>query len=146
MRHVQTLADAAGRELDAGDIWACFERRYLPKPDDRFVLVDYETRGTVGQRVFAGHVAVDGEARAVAGRGNGLISGVVAALDEAGGPALEVADYHEHAIGHGTDAQAAAYVECRTADGRTVFGAGIDPDVGTASVRALLSAANNACT
>ena len=48
----------------------------------------------------------------------------------------------EHAIGHGSDAQAAAYLECRTADGRTVFGAGIDADVATASVRAVLSAAN----
>ena len=58
------------------------------------------------------------------------------------GVALDVADYNEHAIGHGADAQAAAYLECRTPDGRTVFGIGIDADVATASVRAVLSAAN----
>jgi 2-isopropylmalate synthase len=55
-----------------------------------------------------------------------------------------VVDYSEHAIGHGADAQAAAYVECRTVDGRTVFGVGIDADIATASVRAVLSAANRA--
>ena len=44
-------------------------------------------------------------------------------------------------LGHGSDAQAAAYVECRAADGRTCFGVGIDADVATASVKALLSAA-----
>jgi len=57
---------------------------------------------------------------------------------------LEVVDYVEHAIGHGSDVQAAAYVECRTTDGETVWGVGIDEDVATASVRAVLSAANRA--
>ncbi len=70
------------------------------------------------------------------------MSSVIAALSEAGGPDLDIADYSEHAIGHGSNARAAAYVECRTADGRSVFGAGIDEDVATASVRAILSAAN----
>jgi 2-isopropylmalate synthase len=37
---------------------------------------------------------------------------------------------------------AAAYVECRTPDGRTIFGVGTDSDVATASVKAVLSAAN----
>lgn len=140
---VQKLADHIGRELDAADIWQCFENGYLPRPTDRFVLVDYEETGPAGQRLFVGRIAVDGELRSLSGRGNGLVSRVVAALEEAGGPLVDVADYQEHAIGHGVSAQAAAYVECRTADGRTVFGAGIDPDVATASVRALLSAANN---
>lgn len=67
---------------------------------------------------------------------------MIAALAESGGPGLDVVDYSEHAIGAGADAQAAAYVECRTDDGRTVFGVGLDADIATASVRAVLSAAN----
>ncbi|MFT0879401.1 2-isopropylmalate synthase [Rhodopseudomonas sp. G2_2311] len=142
--HVQKLADDLGRELNTSDIWQCFAGCYLQRPTDRFVLVDYEETGPVGRRTFVGHIAIDGEVRSLSGRGNGLISGVVAALQDAGGPVLDVADYQEHAIGSGASAQAAAYVECRTSDGRTVFGTGIDPDVATASVRALLHAANNA--
>lgn len=142
--HVQKLADDLGRELNTSDIWQCFAGCYLPRPTDRFVLVDYKETGPVGQRTFIGRIAIDGEVRSLSGRGNGLISGVVAALQAAGGPALDVADYQEHATGSGATAQAAAYVECRTSDGRTVFGTGIDPDVATASVRALLHAANNA--
>lgn len=142
-KHVQKLADDLGRELNAADIWQCFEANYLPRSTDRFVLVDYEETGPVGQRRFVGRIAIDGEVRSLSGRGNGLISGVVVTLQEGGGPTIDVADYQEHAIGHGANAQAAAYVECRTPDGRTIFGAGIDPDVATASVRALLSAANN---
>ena len=141
-RHVQALADETSRELNAADIWGRFEQTYLPGERDRFALVDYEETGAAGQRVFVGRIAVDGETRSISGRGNGLISGVIDALAGTTGPALDVVDYSEHAIGHGADAQAAAYVECRAADGRTVFGVGIDADIATASVRAVLSAAN----
>ncbi len=141
-RHVQRMADETSRELNAADIWSLFETTYLARAEDRFRLLDYNESGSVGDRLFVGHVAVDGEERSISGRGNGLISGVIAALGESTGPALDVVDYSEHAIGHGADAQAAAYVECRTSDGRTVFGVGIDADIATASVRAVLSAAN----
>jgi 2-isopropylmalate synthase len=143
-RHVQALADETSRELNAADIWGAFEAAYLPSAGDRFELRDYDETGTAGDRVFVGRVAVDGEERSISGRGNGLISGVIAALAESTGPNLSVVDYVEHAIGHGADAQAAAYVECRTGEGRTVWGVGIDSDIATASVRAVLSAANRA--
>ena len=141
-RHVQALADETSRELNAADIWGAFERTYLPGDKDRFVLRDYDETGSSGDRLFVGRVAIDGEERSLSGRGNGLISGVIAALADSTGPSLDVIDYAEHAIGHGAGAQAAAYLECRTADGRTVWGVGIDTDIATASVRAVLSAAN----
>ncbi|MBW6532054.1 2-isopropylmalate synthase [Sphingomonas sp. RRHST34] len=143
-RHVQALADETSRELNAADIWGAFERAYLPGASDRFVLRDYDESGAAGERVFVGRIAIDGEERSLSGRGNGLISGVIAALHESTGPTLDVIDYAEHAIGHGAGAQAAAYLECRTPDGRTVWGVGIDSDIATASVRAVLSAANRA--
>ncbi|WP_109807455.1 2-isopropylmalate synthase [Sphingosinithalassobacter portus] len=143
-KDVQRLADETSRELNAADISKLFDQVYLPGEGDRFTLVDYEESGTVGQRLFVGRVAIDGEERSISGKGNGLISGVIAALADSTGPNLDVVDYSEHAIGAGSDAQAAAYVECRTDDGRTVFGVGIDADIATASVRAVLSAANRA--
>ena len=68
--------------------------------------------------------------------------GVLAGIRDGFGIELDVADYVEHAIGHGSDVQAAAYVECRSPDGGTVWGVGIDEDIATASVRAVISAAN----
>ena len=85
---------------------------------------------------------MNGVEQSVSGRGNGLISSVMGTLREAFGVTLEVVDYTEHALGQGTDARAAAYLECRAADGSTVWGCGIDEDIATASVRAVLSAAN----
>ncbi len=144
-RHVQELADSEGRELQASDIWDVFQRIYRLGTPQHFQLIDYEeTRSSTGDRIFAGKIEVEGEVRSVSGRGNGLISSVVATIADGFGLALEVQDYNEHALGLGTDVKAAAYVLCKTADGRTIWGVGIDEDVATASVRAVLSAANGA--
>ncbi len=145
-RHVQLTADELGRELNAADIWTCFKQAYYVKVDKRhFRLVDFEeNKGSDGTRLFAGTIEVDGKARSVSGRGKGLISSVAATLKESFGVELEVLDYSEHALGAGTDAQAAAYAQCALPDGEVVWGVGIDEDVATASVRAILSAANAA--
>ena len=144
-RHVQALADELGRELHADDIWTVFRNAYRLDEPQHFQLVDYEeAKAGDGTRVFAGKIAVDGKVQSVSGRGNGLISSVVATLRERFGIAIDVRDYTEHALTGGSDARAAAYVECVTGDGRVVWGVGIDEDVATASVRAILSAANAA--
>lgn len=141
--YVQALADASSRELHAADIAACFAQTYHLEGTQRITLDDYEeTKASNGDRIFTGKINVDGTARSVSGRGNGLISSVLAGLKEACGVDLDVVDYTEHAIGQGSNVQAAAYVECRDAQGRTVWGVGVDEDVATASVRAVLSAAN----
>ncbi|WP_164116999.1 2-isopropylmalate synthase [Sphingorhabdus sp. Alg239-R122] len=141
-RAVQELADKTSQELSSEDIWQEFERQYLKRTNRRVELLDYtETKSGI-ERIFAGKIRIDGEVHSVSGRGNGLMSSVVNALADAGAPALDIMNYSEHAIGQGSDVKAAAYVECRAADGKSVFGAAIDPDVASASVRAILSAAN----
>ncbi|MGV3769183.1 MAG: 2-isopropylmalate synthase [Sphingobium phenoxybenzoativorans] len=141
-RVVQELADSTSRELGAADIWDAFGKHYRVSGDQPYTLVDYHETGPAGDRVFVGKIGFEGGERSISGRGNGLISGVLAALRDELGIDLEVADYSEHAIGVGTDVNAAAYVECRTPDGVTIFGVGMDCDVATASVQAVLSAAN----
>jgi 2-isopropylmalate synthase len=145
-KHVQRLADELGRELNAADIWDTFRKAYFVKvPDRRFRLIDFEERrATDGDRIFTGTIEVDGREQSVSGRGKGLIASVLATLKNEFGLELEVLDYSEHALGTGTDARAATYIECTTPDARTVWGVGIDQDVATASVRAILSAANSA--
>ncbi|MDY7097170.1 MAG: 2-isopropylmalate synthase [Pseudomonadota bacterium] len=143
-RAVQNLADELGRELEAGDIWDAFRKTYhVQTPDKHFQLVDYEeSRASDGTRVFAGKIAVDGGEQSVSGRGNGLISSVVSTLEAAFDLDIKVLDYTEHALGSGRDARAAAYLMCQSGD-RIIWGCGIDEDVATASVRAVLSAANS---
>jgi 2-isopropylmalate synthase len=144
--HVQRMADELGRELNAADIWQAFrDAYYVQTTAKHFQLVDYEeSRASDGTRTFVGTIEVAGQAKSVSGRGNGLISSVVATLREAFDLELDVVDYSEHALSKGSDARAAAYLECTGPDGRKIWGCGIDEDVATASVRAVLSAANSA--
>ncbi|WP_057882800.1 2-isopropylmalate synthase [Tsuneonella troitsensis] len=143
---VQRMADELGRELNAADIWQAFRETYhVQTPGKHFQLVDYEeNRAADGTRVFAGTIEVAGTAQSVSGRGNGLISSVVSTLEDAFGVKMEVCDYSEHALSTGADARAAAYVQCALPDGRLIWGCGIDEDIATASVRAVVSAANSA--
>jgi 2-isopropylmalate synthase len=145
-RHVQRMADELGRELNATDIWDSFRAAYfLDGKGPTFELVDYEeTRASDGTRLFSGTITIGGKQQKVSGRGKGLVSSVLATLRQTFGLELEVLDYTEHALGKGTDARAAAYLECALPDGRIVWGVGMDEDIATASVRAILSAANGA--
>jgi 2-isopropylmalate synthase len=142
---VQELSDTTGRELTSDDIWGAFETRYHLKGEGRFRLIDFQesqSQKAQDERIFIGTIRIDGIEQSLSGKGNGLISSLANALEDALGGPLNIIDYSEHAIGHGTDARAAAYVECRVGDGPILYGVGISRDVATASVRAILSAAN----
>jgi len=146
-RVVQQLADETSRELNAADIWGAFVKHYAIEPPQRFNLEQYEEgRASNGDRIFTGKIVVDGTARSVSGRGNGLISSVLAAIKDEWGVTLDVVDYSEHAIGQGSNVKAAAYIECKTPSGQIIWGVGIDEDVATASVRAVLNAAGGVDT
>ncbi len=58
---------------------------------------------------------------------------------------VRVLDYHEHALSSGGDAIAAAYVECAVRD-ELYWGVGLDANIVTASLRAVISAVNRAVT
>jgi 2-isopropylmalate synthase len=145
-RRVQEFADNTGKEITAAMIWSIFEDAYNLTGPQPFELVGYQDgnpRRAGKQRVFVGRIRYKGREIAITGRGNGLISSAVSALEEGCGITLEILDYHEHALKRGTDSQAVAYLECRASDGRKVFGIGIDDDIATASVKAVLNAASN---
>src|SRR5476649_2364208 len=72
------------------------------------------------------------------GKGNGALEALVAGLPIP----VEIMDYNEHAIGAGTNAKAAAYIELRVNGERAVHGVGIDENITTASFKALFSALN----
>jgi 2-isopropylmalate synthase len=150
-KRVQVLADRVSHELSSEDIWAEFVRAYHLDDARTFELVDYEggfRRDAGSGRMFSGHVRHGGREIRIAGRGNGLVSAALAAIGEGFGIALSVIDYQEHGLRRGSDALAAAYLQCARPDGGQIFGVGIDSDVATATVKAVLSAASatNAAT
>jgi len=142
-RIVQDMADREGRELDSDEIMAAFTQSYCK--DWPLELVDYQTlplgRGGAGRRLTA-TIRDRGVEKRIQGEGNGPLDAFIAALETGLGRKVKLRDYHEHAIGSGSEAQAACYVEIAGPDGASVHGAATDPGITMASLKALLSALN----
>jgi len=136
---VQAVTDVNGKELGGADIRAIFDREYgLGVVQDGAVA--HASIREVGEGIVAVSATValaDGPVQ-VSGRGAGPIDAFVAGLNAATDADLRVLDYHEHAIGSGADARAVAYLELRVAE-QTLFGVGIDANIVSASLKAIVS-------
>ena len=138
------------------EIWADFHAEYLSR-ETPLKLNSVHTSSAAGEKdALTVNVYVDGERRTLEGVGNGPIAAFVNALNDlaaseqaAGNQAyadrtdVRVLDYSEHALSSGGDAIAAAYVECAVG-GKVLWGVGLDPNIVTASLKAVISAVNRA--
>ena len=147
-RVVQRVTDTEGGELTSEELWAIFTDEYLPATDDarrwgRFRLAGTRTSSRDdGPDTLEADMVDAGTDVVIRGEGNGPVDAFVKALAERG-VAVEVLDYAEHAMGEGSDAVAASYVECQIGD-HILWGVGIDPSTTTATLRAIISAVNRA--
>jgi 2-isopropylmalate synthase len=143
---IQRHTDDVGGEMSGAEIWAAFEDEYLPNPGapwGRFSLRGTRQESQVDGMDQLSVELMDGdELLSLQGTGNGPIAAFVQAL--AGiGVDVRVLDYHEHALTAGGDARAAAYLECAVGD-RVLWGVGIDHNIVTASLKAVISGLNRA--
>jgi len=142
---VQGLTEGEAGEIEPSEIWAAFEREYLARQEP----YDLESFRSVTAEDGSDHQVVSlrvrGEVTEFRGEGNGPVAAFVDSLRQAGAD-INLLDYSEHALlpeSEGATTQAAAYVECDVA-GETVWGVGIHSNIVTASLRAVVSAANRA--
>ena len=149
-RVVQNKTDQDGGEVSSTKLWDIFIDEYLPAPADRIDLKwgRFELKKMRTESNMDGHVELNivlrdgaGELQAT-GTGNGPISAFLNVLDKQG-VGVRLLDYVEHTLSEGGDAQAAAYVELEV-NGQTLWGVGIDGDISTASLKAVISAVNRA--
>ena len=135
---VQRYTDTHGGEMEASDIWALFSRTYLEN-DAPVAYVEhhlFEEGSAQGIRLT---VQRNGEKYVLTGKGNGPIDAAVHALGSVG-VAVQVRSYEERSMGKGEDAKACAFMEVMLAGGeRECYGVGMDANIVTASLRALIS-------
>ena len=136
---VQGETDRLGLEMSARQIHDLLTREYL-QATSPYALKSHRLQEENGICNLDIDLTFNGELRHKHGSGKGPLEALVAALPLN----VEIMDYHEHAIGAGTQAQAAAYIELRVNGGRALHGVGIDENITTASFRALFSALNRA--
>ena len=133
---VQREMDASGKELTAADLWALFQSEYQIQA---VAAPAYRMQDDGGRMQLAATVQWQGDILDLEGEGTGPIDAFVQALSTALDRQLRVLDYTEHAIGEGANAQAVAYVEMRIDERQTVYGVGMDANIVSASMRAILS-------
>jgi 2-isopropylmalate synthase len=134
-QQVQAITDLQGGELSAAELWDLFQARYLDVPQT-YELISYSHEADeTGDRLTAKL-----RDQVIQGTGNGPIAALVHGFAGAG-VEMSVLDYHEHALGAGEDATAAAYIEAEV-DGEVVWGVAIHPSIATASLRAVVNAVN----
>jgi 2-isopropylmalate synthase len=137
---IQHITEDSGTEISPAVMWDAFEREYLPS-ESAVALMSHEVRSSDSRlSVVTAHLMVDGKDIEVMGTGSGPIEAFVTALNSALGTDLDVVDYAEHALGAGKDATAVSYVETRAGNGHVRWGVGSDPNIMTASLRAVVSA------
>lgn len=171
---VQHYADSTKKEVKDEDIWRLFKDEYLPiesggQTDASAFVADHEdaslcqwgrlkllkvsvSSGEDGSDTVLKATVLDrglsADAQPVERKINGIGNGPIAAFLNALHAldiTVSVMDYAEHAMGTGTDAMAASYVECEIGEesaAQVIWGVGIDSSITTSSLKAIISAIN----
>jgi 2-isopropylmalate synthase len=145
-RVIKQLADARGDELSGRLIFQAFEQEYLdnngPFELDAFHTEKIDEQDGKAALECTARVRVDGVLRVFHGQGNGPIDAFVHALNQGDVASFKVRSYTEHSLEQGAGAQAAAYIQIQTSDGKIFFGAATDTNIELASIKAIISALN----
>ena len=129
---VQAVMDTEGKELSAKDLWDLFQREYGTQRIANPVVEQTASGDGVA-------LTAQWDGRQIQGQGTGPIEAFVNAVNAVSGIKVRVLDYHEHAMGAGANAQAVAYLELRINEQHTVFGVGMDANIVSASLKAIVS-------
>jgi 2-isopropylmalate synthase len=145
---IQGKTDVDGGEVSSEQLWEIFKDEYLPAKIDEDKWGRYELLSTRTASELTGSVTLDirlrvgEEIEAAHGIGNGPIAAFLEIMATQGHE-VRLYDYVEHALSASGDALAAAYVELQVGEKR-LWGVGIDADISTASLKAVVSAINRA--
>lgn len=136
---IKAETDRSGLEVTASQIFHLLDQEYL-QASTPYALQKHRLQEEDGICTLTTEVLVDGIVSSWDGCGTGPLKALVNSLPMP----VEIMDYNEHAIGSGSAAKAAAYIELRLPGQRPVFGVGVHSNITTASIRALFSGLNRA--
>ena len=138
-RKVQAHAEQASIEVAPEKIWEIVESAFM-RTDDTHQLGSYQlaNNGT-HEHIRATLINHDDDKtqQIINGQGDGALSAFCDAIENHFGFRLEIAHYHQHALGSGTDASAMGYVQVKI-DDRRYCGIAKSRDVMSANLNAIL--------
>ncbi len=143
-KEVQKVTDATGKELASAQIKEVFDQVYLNNASP----LSYVDHGLTHQR---GHHEVQkieaglrlyGQDITIVAEGNGPLDALMHGLQKELGIEAHVMSYNEHALSVGEDSQAITYVQLRFGWDQSTFGVGIDSNIVTAALKAIIAGLN----
>ena len=139
------ISDREQKELTPQIIYDSFIDNFVDiiKP---IRLLDYDVLSKKGQTEIVVKMEYGGADRKFIGMGNGPLDAMADVIRTGLSLNVEISGYHEHALQHGSSSEALAYVGIRDMENRQIWGAGSDTNISTASIKALISAANRYIT
>jgi 2-isopropylmalate synthase len=143
-KEVQKVTDASGKELNAAQIKEVFDSTYL-NSNSPLAYVDHGLTHQRGnhdvQHIEAGLLLL-GQAITVVSDGNGPLDALMRGLQRDYGIDANVMSYNEHALSVGEDSKAITYVQMRFGWDQSTFGVGIDSNIVTAALKAIVAGLN----
>ena len=138
----KAVSDRKHEELTPDEIFEIFKSEFEDLSSPIHVTeVHFEKKDGITAHVTS---AINDEAPEITtASGNGRLDAVSNALRKAYGLDYTLDTYTEHALEKSSSSRAIAYVGLLWPDGRMTWGAGLDPDIITASIDALVTAVNN---
>ena len=139
--HVKNISDHAHKELLPNEVYNIFMNDYvnientLSIKSSHYKQLDYGISAEIT-------IIYNGKEQTVTSTGNGRLDAVSNAIRQVIGDVYTLDSYTQHAIEDATTSQAASYVSIKDANGKVVWGVGINSDIIVSSIKALLSAVN----
>ncbi len=144
---VWNFADAQARELSSEEVRDFFVREFVERRVP-LELLDHQIQiGHPPEKTTTckAHIRHQGTEHTIEGTGNGPINAFVHALEGFGLKDFTLLDYHSHAIGAGSAADGATYIQIeRQRDCAKVWGVGVSPSTEQANLEAIVCAWNRA--
>ena len=139
---VKGVSDRKHKELLPDEIYQIFIDEYV-NVEKPYKLIEFQLKKEPdGTRSGSVELEINGEHVTYSARGNGRLDAVSNALQKNLNISYSNLTYNEHALEIGQTARAIAYISITAADGKIYWGAGMDTDIITASIMALISAIN----
>jgi 2-isopropylmalate synthase len=143
---INDFCDRTGQEITVPEVYQIFSREFIERTDPVQIHA-YTARHNgqeEGEKVVdcVATITLHGLKKEIQGQGNGPIAAFAQALSREDLPPFDILSYSEHSLGRGADSRAVSYIELKTADGTTAYGAGIDTNIEMASIKAVTSALN----
>ncbi|MBR6984879.1 MAG: 2-isopropylmalate synthase [Ruminococcus sp.] len=138
---VKSVSDHAHKELLPDEVYTVFKQNFV----DITSPIQLQETHFVQRNGIEASVVFDYDGRRVTASdtGNGRLDAVSNAIRSYTGSDFNISTYTEHALEVGSASKAVSYVEIVDGSGNSFWGTGIDNDIITSSVKALISAVNN---